>query len=604
MQQPPRQIGPFPVQRVLGMGGMGTVLEVADPRVERRLALKLIHEHLASRTALERFWREAELLARIRHPHVIRVHELGRAEQGPYLLLELVEGEELTRVCQRGDWSPRQIGEALRALADAVAAIHAEGVIHRDLKPHNVLVRPDGRPVVLDFGLARELDAETLTQSGLPIGTPHYMAPEQAGGGKELDERCDVYGLGAILYELLAGVPPYEGEYSAQIQILAAVLRGQLAPPSERRPGVDPALEAIALTAMAHDPAERYPSAAALRDDLERFLAGERTEAEERLGVERAREGVWRGSLALLVLGAVALLGGLAYSAALPLPDPRSSPSPEAQASQDLATPTPRVPPPLWELSEGQRWAFRAHLDEVAAGVAKLDLDLGVEVEGRAGELWLCALQVLRVRASFKPSGTPGDVVYDTAEPVEGHPLEALGASLGRTFGVQLDPRSGDVASLSGVGAIGEAILAGPISENPIFANFTFLVRTAFRDSFIQACLDGLTHVRGPPAPELPWKLAGESYRLRGTFPTALRTLATGWYSQTRDRWEFAGESRYAEGRLSFARCQQTYLGRVPRGGGERIEPVASRTCVTTWSYTLLEEACLPSEPIRFARPR
>ena len=172
MSSPPRAVGPYQVVRELGRGGMGLVLEVRHPDVPRPLALKLILDQEADDTALARFGREAQLLARVRHPNVVVVHQLGRAPEGPYLVTELVAGESLEAQVRRGPLAPERAARITRALADALVAVHAEQVLHRDLKPQNVILRADGSPVLLDFGLARAQGGEKLTQTGTSLGTP------------------------------------------------------------------------------------------------------------------------------------------------------------------------------------------------------------------------------------------------------------------------------------------------------------------------------------------------------------------------------------------------------------------------------------------------
>ncbi|MCA8968042.1 MAG: serine/threonine protein kinase, partial [Planctomycetes bacterium] len=166
--------------------------------------------------------REAELLARVDHPGVVRVHEFGRDPQGPYLVLDLAEGEDL-HACYPHGCTAERATELVVALASALEAVHAQGVIHRDLKPQNVLLRPDGSPLLLDFGLARDLDGSRLTKSHEILGTPGYLSPEQVrGGGKACDARADVYGLGGVLFFLLTGRPPFDA--AGIVPLLHAVL--------------------------------------------------------------------------------------------------------------------------------------------------------------------------------------------------------------------------------------------------------------------------------------------------------------------------------------------------------------------------------------------
>ena len=313
-----RQIGPYRVERELGRGGMGVVYQALDPRLQRRVAIKQVLGGPAHGEALLRFAREAELLARVRHPNLIEIHELARSEEGPYLVTELIEGESLAERLRRGPLPAPEARELLAELAEGVAALHEAGIVHRDIKPENVLLRVGGSPVLLDFGLARELDANSLTETGVLLGTPAYMSPEQARGLKELGPETDAYALGALLYAALHGRAPYQG--ASALLILAALAEG---PPSWSAE-VDAALGRLGRDCMARDPARR-PSAAALA---------------ERLRAEPARP----RALGLLALGALGALGALALGlrslgprAQAPSPlgstssssgAPRSSPSP------------------------------------------------------------------------------------------------------------------------------------------------------------------------------------------------------------------------------------------------------------------------------------
>ncbi len=352
---PPRAVGPYEVVRELGRGGMGVVYEVRRPDLPgRALALKLILG-AASQDALERFGREAEVLARVRHRGVVTVHQLGRAPEGPYLVTDFVAGQGLGGLLRTGPLPARRAAEVVRELADALAAVHAQGVLHRDLKPDNVILREDGSPVLLDFGIARDQGAQRLTATGALLGTPAYMAPEQADGSRttELDGRVDVYGLGAVLFALLVGRPPFGG---ATLQdVLKRVLLDEPEWPS--RSDVPVALEAICRMAMARDREARYPSAAALRADLDRWLRGERPEAAARLG--RRRGPLVAGGLALAALLAAGV--GLALSR-----PPEPAPPPPRRTTPLTPPPAPGPPKSPWrtrlDAPAPARWSRRSDL--------------------------------------------------------------------------------------------------------------------------------------------------------------------------------------------------------------------------------------------------
>ncbi|HYC78970.1 MAG TPA: serine/threonine-protein kinase [Planctomycetota bacterium] len=301
----PRRVGPYRVLDVLGRGGVGVVYRaVRDDAPDDAVALKLLAlPGRANPRAVERFRREIRALARVAHPGVVRIREAGETEDGAYVAMDLVPGTPLSEL--RGQ-DARRAAELVAALARAVAAVHAAGVVHRDLKPSNVVVRADGAPVLLDFGLAAAEDATTLTATGDVVGTPAYMAPEQAAG-READGRSDVYALGAILHDALTGAPPHGRLEPAA---LIAMLRTHPAPPlRESNADVDPTLAAIADRALSFDPAARYPTAEALADDLEAWLAGRPTDARPPSTVERARRALRRRRRGVAVLLVVVLAG-------------------------------------------------------------------------------------------------------------------------------------------------------------------------------------------------------------------------------------------------------------------------------------------------------
>jgi len=368
------QIGDYRVLRELGRGGAGVVYEVVAAGSERRLALKLLHSGHTPPATLIRFGREAQLLAQVRHPSVVRVVDLKRTADGdPYIVTDFVPGEELAKVARGRPLPWERSARIVRELADALAQVHAKGIVHRDLKPQNVILHEEGYPVLLDFGLARDDAgaAERLTQTGAFLGTPAYSAPEQAEGASEVGPAADVYGLGAILYFLLSGHPPYTGSLVA---ILSKLVQGTPpAWPSEDDPSVPPALEAVCKRAMRADPAERTPSAVALRDELDAYLAGEET-------VEDRRSATW-------VLAGV---GTLLFCAALALGlwSWRSGSEPEAEAPVAPVEPigavepvepveTVRTGPPSESLArEAENFATLAEARRVIPTRGERDLEL------------------------------------------------------------------------------------------------------------------------------------------------------------------------------------------------------------------------------------
>lgn len=259
----------------VGQGAMGEVFKAWDPQLQRHVAVKLLHR--ADPESLERMLREARSQALVDHPNVCKVYEVGENEEGrPYISMQLVEGEPLDKAA--ADLSIEEKIHLMVTVADAVQAAHAVGLIHRDLKPSNILVERDGhgqlRPYVLDFGIAREFQTAGLTVTGQVVGTPAYMSPEQARGEvRTLDRRSDVFSLGVILFELLAGRSPYSSD--SGVEQLIAVL--QTDPPPLRRvaPFVPRDLETIVATCLEKDPDQRYPSAREFANDLTRYLNGE-----------------------------------------------------------------------------------------------------------------------------------------------------------------------------------------------------------------------------------------------------------------------------------------------------------------------------------------
>ena len=272
-------LGGFQLGREVGSGGVGTVYEARQQSLNRRVALKVMHAAFAlNPRALARFRRESQILARLDHPGIVRVFATGEDRGQHWLAMEFVEGQTLAAHLDRlrldgghRGQSLRQVVEMIRNVADALQHAHAHEVIHRDVKPANILLRPDGTAVLGDFGIARDTEAPSLTQTGVVSGTPYYMAPEQiVGHAAACDARTDVWALGATLYECLTLRRAFDGVTSQEV--MQAVLTHEPIDPRRLQPGLPIDLAAITQMAIEKDPAARYSTAQAFADDLRAFL--------------------------------------------------------------------------------------------------------------------------------------------------------------------------------------------------------------------------------------------------------------------------------------------------------------------------------------------
>jgi serine/threonine-protein kinase len=269
----PERLSGHKVLGEIGAGGMGQVLLARDEALGRRLAPRYAEDAVLR----ARFMNEARAMARLNHPNIVRIYRLGAAEEPPHFVMEYLEGAPLTVAAHPLTW--QQKAEVMLKVALAVHFLHSQGIIHRDLKPGNILVGPDLEPKLLDFGLALDLGGrERLSRIGEIAGTPEYLSPEQAAGAQNLDARSDVFSLGAVLYEVLTGEPPFRGETVASL--LENIRTQDPALPRRRDPEIPRDLQNICLKALEKDAARRYGSAREMADDLRRFLAGEAVHAE------------------------------------------------------------------------------------------------------------------------------------------------------------------------------------------------------------------------------------------------------------------------------------------------------------------------------------
>ena len=309
----PRILGDFKLLRELGRGGMGVVYLAKQLSLAREVALKVLSQDVGSDgERILRFQREASLLGRISHPHIVKVFLVGEEQGSHFLAMEYVDGTDLDQVLDarqagRNESLPLEFREdfrrasvrAARDTARALGAAHEKGIVHRDVKPSNILIGRQARVLLADFGLARDLSNQALTRTGAALGTPYYMSPEQFSSGTA-GPASDVYALGSVLYECVAGRRAFE-EPTAE-RLMSRILDEDPVPPRIVDPVIEKDLETIILTCLEKDPGRRYPDGGALARDLTRFLEGEQIEASASGPVTRFVRRVRRRRAPLLVL--------------------------------------------------------------------------------------------------------------------------------------------------------------------------------------------------------------------------------------------------------------------------------------------------------------
>jgi eukaryotic-like serine/threonine-protein kinase len=369
------QIPGHELHEVLGRGGMGVVYKARHLGLNRLVAVKMLLNGAHSNPdARERFLREAEAVAGLRHPNIVQVFDLGDQGGQPYLTMEFIEGGNLARKLEGTPQSPRYAAALLATLAEAVEAAHRNGILHRDLKPSNVLLTADGTPKVSDFGLARRMEGESgLTWTGTAVGTPGYMAPEQAEARPlAWGPAVDIYALGAIFYELLTGRPPFRAETAAET--IRQAISQDPAPPSRLNSKVPRDAETICLKCLSKDPQLRYDGAAALASDLHRFLAGEAISARPVGRLARMTRRVRRRPVLSAGVAAVVLLTVTLAAGGLWLISDRTAVARKAEAERVAMERAARQ-----DLREMARWLSRSSWPEARAAMERA----GGRLEGR-----------------------------------------------------------------------------------------------------------------------------------------------------------------------------------------------------------------------------
>jgi beta-lactam-binding protein with PASTA domain/tRNA A-37 threonylcarbamoyl transferase component Bud32 len=313
--------GRYRLVELLGKGGMATIYRATDAQLGREVAVKVLHpEYGRDPDFVARFKQEAQAAASLSHPNIVGVYDFGTDADGPYLVMELVDGEDVaTLLARNGPLPPRQAARLAAEAAHALGAAHARGIVHRDVKPGNILVSADGRVKVADFGIARAWADARLTLPGVKLGSVHYFSPEQALG-EQATEASDIYSLGIVLYELLTGRRPWEGDNAAAV----AMARISAPPPlvSDVRPNVPPVLEAIDRRALSPDPAARFPSAEAMAQALEAFLDE---------GAGRPAGAAVAGAAAVTAATAARAYPADAYAGTPPAPPPAAPAAPPTE---------------------------------------------------------------------------------------------------------------------------------------------------------------------------------------------------------------------------------------------------------------------------------
>jgi tRNA A-37 threonylcarbamoyl transferase component Bud32 len=379
-----RYFGDYEILEEIARGGMGVVYKARQLSLNRTVAVKMILAgEWATPEARLRLRAEAEAAANLQHPNIVAIHEVGEHEGQQYFSMDFVTGANLAAILRREPLSAERAASYVMTIAEAIHFAHQRGILHRDLKPQNVLIDSDDRPRITDFGLAKRVETDSgLTRTGDVLGSPSYMSPEQASSRpEEVGPHSDVYSLGAVLYELLTGRPPFRGVTA--LETLCQVIEVPPVPPRKLNPAVPQDLETICLKCLEKSPANRFSSAQDLADELGRFLSGERILSSSRR-LERARTAKWLawGALIGAVLGIV--LGAIGWPPhsliATPLGNPVKAAVSGGLVGFLFGVLAAAVAVVLWNTIVVPVWLLR----QTTAPLAKVSLGLWLIVDGLA----------------------------------------------------------------------------------------------------------------------------------------------------------------------------------------------------------------------------
>lgn len=378
--------GRYQIVKLLGKGGMGQVYLAYEPNSRQQVALKTLHD-TADAMVLKRFLKEAEVMARLDHPHIVKIFDVGDVQGKPYLVMEFVAGDNLAQLLEQQKFTVKAAVELMHKIAQAIQYAHSQGILHRDLKPSNIMLDSNGEPKVMDFGLALDITRSTrLSKTGVALGTPTYMPPEQARGQKKaIDRQSDVYSWGAMFYEVLTGRPPFIG--TTPSSVLLQVVKKSPLPPSRIVSKIPKEIDNVCLKTLAKEKQYRYADMQTVIEDLDRFLTGKPVLA-KKLGLGYHLRRLWYDNpflLGISVTGMALLvtLVGLFY-----WQSQRISPTDGSRPAKVITPPTGHATkaPPGWPLSLWEScWRDKQNLVDFTKDAW---LNLSSEQQGRYAQMY------------------------------------------------------------------------------------------------------------------------------------------------------------------------------------------------------------------------